>query len=209
MFGNKMNANPEVFIDEACGLLFTIESVVNSVNTADIVKVIAVDTSKKTVDVIPMVSTLNASGEKEPLGNIYGIKYIQWQFGENVIEATPKEGDVGLLVICKKDISSIESGVIASKRKYCPADGIYIGGLCGFNESPKQIIKFDDTGITIQTDKSINVKSTTMVNVNAPSVNIGVVGGTMLPVARDGDTVMAGQTVIGTIKASSVSVNAT
>ena len=201
MFGNKMNANPEVFVNEANGLLFMIESVVNGVNTADIVKVTKVDSANKTLSVIPVVSQLNSENDKEPQSEIHGIKYIQWQFGKNAIEATPEAGDIGLLVICKKDISSIESGIVATKRKFCPADGIYIGGLCGLNGTPTQLIKFDATGIT--------VSSQTAVNVNAPIVNVGVEGGTFLPVARDGDPVMAGQTVVGTIKASSTSVNAT
>lgn len=205
----KMNIEPSAFVDYYNGLSFIIKSFMNNINTSDIVRVVNVDSAKKTIDVIPVVSNINSEGDATPNSVIYGIKYIQWQFGENVIEANPKEGDVGLLVICKKDISSIDSGVIASKRKYCPADGIYIGGLCGFNASPTQIIKFDDTGITIQTDKSVNVKSTTIVNVNAPSVNIGVEGGELQPVARNGDVVMAGQVVVGTIQASSTSVNAT
>lgn len=201
MLKNKINVNPSGFVDEFNGNLYIIRSIVNEVNTADIVQVVSVDADKKTVTVIPIVSNVNVDDEKEPESNIYGVKYIQWQFGTNAIEATPSVGDIGLMVICKKDISSIDSGVVASNRRFNPADGIYIGGLFGFNSQPTQIIKFDSAGIS--------VSSPTTVNVNAPIVNIGDANGVLKPVARDGDQVMAGTTVVGLIKASTTNVNAT
>ena len=86
---------------------------------------------------------------------------------------------------------------------------------------------FTENGITITTPKTLTVNTTENVIVNAtkdttinavnaiinastkadviaPQVNLGATGG--VAVAKDGDPVMAGSTVIGTIKASSTVV---
>ena len=208
MFKNKINVSPSSFVDDFNGMLYIIRSLVNEVNTADIVKVVSVD-GNNTLTVVPVVSSLNIYREGQEESEISGVKYIQWQFGDNLIEATPKKDDIGLMVICKKDISSIDSGIVASNRQYCPADGVYIGGLFGFNSEPKQSIKFDDTGITITSNKTVNVNATN-VNVVSPLVNIGDAEGVLKPIARDGDIVKnSNNIIIGTIVSSSTNVNAT
>lgn len=109
----------------------------------------------------------------------------------------------------QKDISNAEMGVLGSFRQYSMADGIYIGGIVGLNIPATETIEFGETGITIKSTKQVNVEAPT-VNVNAttsakvvsPSIDLGGDGG--LAIARQGDQVVQGTTVVGTIKASSV-----
>lgn len=195
----KVNANASCFVDDYNALIFIIESVVNKINTVELVKVQKIN-EDNTIDVIPIIKGANTNGEAVEQSTIYGIRYLMWQYGKNALKAIPKVGDIGLIVICKKDISNAESGLVGSYRKFCPADGIYIGGILGLNAEPEQFIEFGNAGITITSPSSltINAQSAT---INATDINLGGVGGKKI--ALDGDSVVAGTTIIGTIQASS------
>lgn len=203
MFGKRVNASPEVFINEYSGLVFLIESIVNKVNTMEIVKVVEVDSANNKLTVIPVVKKASVENEAVPESNIYGVKYFGWQFGENAIKAVPEVGDIGVLVVSKRDISSINSGIVATNRKFCLADGIYIGGLCGFNKTPTQFIEFNSNGISVTTPTTLSVSAkdvdiqatgnvtvtaTTKANVIAKEVILGSANGAAA-VARVGDVV--------------------
>ena len=225
--GLKMGIDPSSLIDNFNCLMYLINTSLRGINTVEVVRVEAVDTDKKRLAVFPIVQRANASGNPIPEGPIYDIKYMEWQYGINAIKATPAVGDIGIIVICKKDISSIQSGIVGSYREFSVSDGIYIGGLKGFNEEPTQFIEMNDSGITITTPKTLTVNTTENVVVNAsgdatinganvevnasvkanviaPEVNLGGEGG--VAIAKDGDSVVAGSTVIGTIQASSTVV---
>ena len=220
----KSNLDSETLVDSYQSFLFMVEQLVNKINTAELVKVIAVDEEKKQIDVIPIVAKPDSEGQRIEPAPIYGVKYIEWQYGTNAIIATPVINDIGLLVVCTKDVSSIESGLVGSYRRYNLADGIYFGGLFGFNQAPTQFIKFDENGIEITSPTALTVNASTMTvnaqtsatviagetaTISAQSVVLGSSGGTMKPVALDGDVVLNGQQqVIGTIKSSSTAVTA-
>ena len=197
----KVNARPSCFINDYNALIFTIESIVNKINTVELVRVEKVN-NDNTIDVIPIVR--NATTDNEPIEEsiIYGVRYLMWQYGVNAIKAIPEVGDIGLIVICKKDISDINNGLIGSFRKFCPADGVYVGGLMGFNQTPTQFIEFSSSGINITSPAAITVTSTTDLTINANSatinataVNLGGTGGAA--VARVGDSVVNGKITTG------------
>ncbi|MBO7732874.1 MAG: hypothetical protein J6S67_09985 [Methanobrevibacter sp.] len=201
---------PSDLVDDLSALVYIIKGqIYNRVNTIDIVKVLKVN-DDDTLDVIPIIKDTNPANEPIDESPIYGIRYIKWQFGKNSLKAKPEVGDIGLILICKKDTSSIDAGIIGSKAKYNPADGIYLGGLNGLNQEPTQFIEFkqDEVNITgTGTIKivapTVNIEATTA-NVNATAINLGGQGGK--PVARQGDNVVAGTTVIGQIQAGSSKV---
>lgn len=230
----KSNLDADQRLDSYQSLMFLINSVVNNVNTAELVKVIAVDESKKEIDVIPIVAKPDSEGQRIEPAPIYGIKYIEWQYGTNAIIATPVVNDIGLLVVCTKDVSSIESGLVGSYRRYNLADGIYFGGLCGFNATPTQYIKFDENGIEITSPTAIAVNApqatvtttgdTTItaggnatitgnaiaitgstVAISGSAVSLGS-GSTQKAVALDGDPVYSGTKLVGNVQASSTEV---
>ena len=233
----KSNLVADQRLDGYQSLLFLINSVVNNINTAELVRVIAVDEEKKQIDVIPIVAKPDSEGQKIEPSPIYGIKYIEWQYGTNAIIATPVINDIGLMVVCTKDVSSIESGLVGSYRRYNLADGIYFVGLCGFNATPTQFIKFDENGIEITSPTALTVNAPIMtvnaetsatvmtgeatvtatgdvaisgsnVSITGSAINIGSGSGGKA-VVLDGDPVYNGQQQqIGTVKATSTSVTA-
>lgn len=169
----EMDVEPAVFDDETLALQYIINSLINNrVNTCEVVKVVSVDAGKNEVAVIPIVKDVDAMGEAIEESIIYGIKYLRWQHGANAIIAVPEVGDVGMMLVSKRDISKIDAGIVDSRRKFNFADGIYIGCLCGFNKEPTQFIKFDANGIEIT--------SPTAVAVNAPTASITTTGDTTI-----------------------------
>lgn len=221
--GLKMNIEPGDLVDNFNLLMYLAKSVLREVNTVEVVRVEEVNQGSNTITVIPIVKNANTNGNPIPESPIYNVKYIQWQYGANSIKVKPEVGDIGIIVVCKKDISSIESGIVGSFREFSVSDGIYIGGLFGFNKEPTQFIEFTENGIIITTPKTLTVNATENVvvnatgdatingvnievnasgkaNITAPEVNLGGEGG--VPVAKQGDSVVAGSTVIGTIQAA-------
>ena len=197
---------PECLLDDLSALEYIIKSKIdNRVNTVDVVRVIAVN-ENNTVDVIPIIKNTTPSNEPIEETPIYGLRYIRWQYGTNGIKAKPSIGDIGLILVCKKDTSAIEAGIIGNNSKFNTANGIYLGGLNGLNQEPTQFIEFTENGIEITTNGTININAATA-NINATMVNLGGQGGK--PVARQGDNVVSGTTVIGQIQAGSSKVMAT
>lgn len=113
----------------------------------------AVDTAKKTVDVQPMVNMVDGDMNATEHGTIFGIPYVNWQFGKNAIVADPVVDDKGLMVVSDRDISSVKAskkiGPPGSPRKFSMSDGLYLGAVRGMSDDPEQFIKFTEDGIDI------------------------------------------------------------
>lgn len=198
--------------DDYNALIYIINSEIKKINTADLVRVIGVN-ENNTIDVQPLLGSIQADGSMNETSPIYGVRYIQWQFGLNKIKAIPVIGDIGLLIACKRDISNVENGNVGSFRQFSLADGIYIGGIEGLNQPATQSIEFSENNLKITGTGTITVEAPT-VNVNAstsavvtsPSVELGGTGGKK--VALDGDTVISGGVVVGNIVATSTKTKA-
>ena len=198
----KYDARASDLVDDYNALIYIINSVVRNVNTADLVRVLSVDPATNTLSVIPVVREANADGEMIEETPIFGIRYFQWQFGQNAIKGTPEIGDIGLIVTCRKDISSPESGMVQTYRQYCPSDSIYIGGIFGLNIAPTQYIEFTQNGINVTTLKDVNitcdkatVTATTSADITAPAINLG--GPEGMPIAIQGGRVTSDGTSSG------------
>lgn len=191
----KQSYSAEDTLDDLNALMYIIRGQIeNSVNTIDIVRVLNVN-DDNTIDVIPVIKDINASREPIDEAPIYGVRYIRFQYGQNAITVAPKVNDVGLLLVCKKDISAYDSGMVATKIKYNPTNGIYLGGLCGANQTPTQYIHFED-------DK-IDIVGTGVININAPTVNVNATDTTITSTNTTVSTTSA------SVTADTVSVSAT
>lgn len=119
-----------------------------------------------TVDVQPMVAQLDGAGNATPHGTIYGLPYCRWQGGVNALIMDPAVGDIGMAVFADHDISSVIKNSApanpGSRRRFDPADGLYLGGF--LNAVPEQFVQFNGDGIT--------VTSTGVVTINGDSVQI-------------------------------------
>lgn len=195
----------------------------NMVNTLLVVRVIAV--YEETIDVQTILKDLSDNGQLVDVYTISSVRYVQWQYGQNAIVAKPKVGDVGLLLISKQDISGLVKGSVSvcqTNSSYNIGDGIYLGGLFGMNELPTQTLEFDTDSIKVTGTGTLNLNTSgdititsssgnltinaTTATVNASMINLGGDGGK--PVARQGDNVVSGTTVIGQIQAGSSKVMA-
>jgi hypothetical protein len=175
--------------------VFIIRQIMSQMSTAKIVLVKAVDKSAKTVDLQPMVKQLDGQGNATSHGVINAVPYFGGsQAGLNAVMMDPVVGDKGLMICCDRDISSViatkAEATPGSYRKHSAADGVYVGGLMGINDTPTQSVKFTDTGIEIA-DKNNNklVSSSTGWEFTGPVKFNGAVTG-------------AGMTLSGTITAN-------
>lgn len=134
------------------------------ISTTKLVKVIAVDTSAFTVDVQIAVNQLDGNNNSTPHGTIFSIPYVWAMGGKNAFMVDPAVGDMGVMVICDRDISSVKANkAIAnpgSSRTFKPSDGIYLFGVPGLNgTAPVQWIKWSDDGIDIKAAHGNELKS--------------------------------------------------
>lgn len=115
-------------------------------------------------NVIPLVAMLDGNNNATPHGVVYNLCYFRLQGGQNAVIMDPKQGDVGVALICDRDISNVKSQSLpianppptippGSGRLFDFADGIYFG--CTLGQQPNQYIQFTDTGINL-VDKNGN-----------------------------------------------------
>jgi hypothetical protein len=129
------------------------------------------------VSVQPLVSMLDGNNQSVNHGTIYNIPYTRIYGGTNAVIIDPAVGDVGLMVVADRDISSVKQnrGISnpASGRKSDLSDGIYIGGI--FNQTPQQFVQFTSTGITIS-DMNGNVITMGSNGITITTTNLFVSG---------------------------------
>jgi hypothetical protein len=113
-----------------------------------------------TVDVLPLVSQIDANGYVVPHGTVYGLQYWRFQFGQWAIIADPAVNDVGYVVCADRDSSAVAKNLgqtvaPGSRRRYNIADGLYVGGC--LNPVPAATLQLKPDGTWVLTDKPGNV----------------------------------------------------
>jgi len=114
------------------------------------------------VSVQPMVNQVDGLGNSIPHGTVYNLPAFRLQAGSSGIILDPVVNDIGLAIICDRDISTVKAtGKISnpgSFRKNSWADGCYVGGF--LNGTLAQFIKFvaSNGGIDIETSGPVTFK---------------------------------------------------
>lgn len=130
------------------------------------VTVVEVNVNEMTVHVKPLLLGITTDAQAIETSVIYNVPYIRTQSGDSAIIIDPSVGDIGLVLVCDKDISIIKKtkgeAAPASLRVHSLSDSVYLCGM--LNKEPKQFIKFTSSGIEIN--------SPAKVNVTAPSVTV-------------------------------------
>ena len=148
-------------------LKFVINNALAGMRTSIPVKVIAVSNAGGlspvgTVNVQPLVSMLDGSGNAWPHGIIHNVPYMRVQGGANGIILDPAIGDVGIATVCDRDISTVKNtGKVSapgSLRKHDMSDMIYIQTIIG--AAPTQYVQFNSTGITITSPTTVTINAT-------------------------------------------------
>ena len=185
---------------------FTIRQTLAQVDTAKVVKIIAVHPGSGsppgagTVDVQPLVNQIDGNGFSVPHGVIYGLPYARMQAGGFAVVADPAVGDKGVVVCADRDISSVtaNSGTVSnpgSRRKHNIADGVYFGAGGVYGTSPTSYIQVNSDGTLKIADSQGNVILT-----SASGITFTPAGGTMTVVgtiAVTGGVVVSGAVIAG------------
>ncbi|OWO82068.1 oxidoreductase [Photorhabdus luminescens] len=140
-----------------------------------------IKSNRKTVDVKPMVHNMTEDGEKIENGVIYNVPIFRLQSGNSAVIMNPVVGDIGLIAICDRDISSVRAtkapALPGSKRTQNYSDAIYLGAL--LNTEPQQYIEFSDNQINIVSPNKVNVvaptteiTSSNSITMNSPSISL-------------------------------------
>ncbi len=171
---------PNDTASEYNALIFIIEQLISRIRTITPAKIISSTSDGElsiagTVSAQPLVNILDGVGNATQHGTIFNLVYVRLQGGSNAVIMDPQPDDIGLALICDRDISS----VVASKdisnpgslRQFSLADGIYLGGI--LNGIPLQYIRFTPTGIIIS-DQNANqiIMSLGSVNIVTPSFQV-------------------------------------
>lgn len=135
---------PETGTSDFQATMFMIESVLNRISTATLVKIVrapydasgnAIEPGSAVpvgyVDVQPLVNQLDGYGNATPHGTVYHLSYHRYQGGASAFIADPAVGDVGKMVVADRDTSSVRAtgrqSNPGSRRQFDRADGTYFG----------------------------------------------------------------------------------
>lgn len=112
-----------------------VSQMLGRVRTSTMCRVMGLGTMPGTMNVQPLVSIVDGMGNATTHGTIYNVPYLQLQAGTNAIVLVPVIGDVGVLLVCDRDISAAKTtraaGPPPSMRTFDFADAIYLGMVMG------------------------------------------------------------------------------
>lgn len=167
------------------------------IGTTKLVKIIKVHPGQNgaapTVDVQILVNMVDGAGNSTPHGTTYGLQIWRAQNGTAAVVMDPVAGDIGVAMICDRDISGVVSKKGAanpgSGRRFDPSDGIYLGG--SINGAPKMSIAMvpgtnsDGSGGTV----TINDGNKNIWTMNSSGISLSVTSGTGTLAIQGGLTV--------------------
>lgn len=138
-------------------LQFLISQALLRVRTAVLAQVQSVTTSGGLspvglVDALPLVQMVDGNNNSFNHQTVFNLCYFRLQGGQNAIIMDPQVNDIGVALICDRDISSVKSSQKKSPpgsgRVFNLADGIFFG--CVLSQgNPNQYVQFNSNGVTI------------------------------------------------------------
>ena len=159
------NAN-EAQIDKALARL----------NTIFLAKIVSCSSSgtggAKTVKAIPLIAKTDANGNAQPVPTYIELPHYRVQAGVAAVIVDPVPGDIGVFVVCTRDISKVNSQtdspqVPNSFRSFSPADAVMIATIH---------TKAPTTYVHLMQDGSLEIKGPASVIVNTPKATINASG---------------------------------
>lgn len=150
-----------------------IKTALSGMRTAIPVQVISVSNNGGvspigTVSLKPLVQGKDGAGNVVPHGTIYNCPYMRIQGGTNAVILDPQVGDIGLGVVCDRDISAVQNSRAeappGSSRKNDMSDMVYLMTIISAT-TPTQYVQFNSAGITINSPQKV------IINANEVDVN--------------------------------------
>ena len=132
------------------------------------------------VDATPLVNQMDGGGNCFPHGTVFNLPYFRIQGGVNAVVLDPKAGDIGVALICDRDISSVKAnkGVAnpGSRRRFSLADGLYIGGF--LNGRPTCRVHIKDEYVSMTPDDGVTAITLTpgLVRIVGATVEVHATG---------------------------------
>ena len=132
----------------------------------------------------PLVAQTDAEGNALPMVALPSLPHYRVQAGIAAIILDPVAGDIGVASFCKADSSTVKPGTKepqrpGSFRSFDQADGMLVASVS--NKAPevwieirqdKTIIVHAPEGVTIETDKSVEIKAAGGIVLDAPQTTI-------------------------------------
>ena len=160
-------------------LNYMIRSALSGLRVAMPVQVIAVSNAGGlspvgTVNIQPLVNAVDGNGNSWPHGVIYNVPYMRIQGGSNGIIIDPQVNDIGIAVVCDRDISTVQAvgnsvnsktgnnftSAPGSNRKNDMSDMVYLMTMIGL--APTQYIQFNSSGLTIHSPVDVKITAPTL-----------------------------------------------
>lgn len=114
-----------------------------------------------TVDIQPLVQTVDGTGKLWNLGVTHNAPFSRIQSGNTAIVVDPSVGDIGLAMACDRDIKSvIAAGGIAgpgSARTHDISDLVYLFSIFSAEEITQYILA-NASGITLLSPQTITIQ---------------------------------------------------
>jgi hypothetical protein len=194
------NFSPAQAASEALRNQLLILSMLQDVRTAIPVQVVAVHPgtgnppSIGTVDVQPLVQTVDGSEKLWNLGVTHSAQFCRIQSGGNAIVMDPTKGDIGLAVVCDRDISSViaAAGLAGpgSNRTHDISDLVYVLSLLSAAEITQYLLINSD-GITLLSPNTVTIQEA-QINL------VGPVNANGATISNEGEVTDANGVVLGT-----------
>lgn len=142
----------------------------NKLNTAWIGRIVSCKSDgvngSKTVVAVPVVATVDGQGNQQGAVNYVELPHYRVNAGVCGVIIDPQPGDLGVFVVCKKNISKAPQGgtqTPGSFRQFNMADSIMIATI--HTSAPTVYIH-------LKQDGNIDITAPTAVTVKAPTVNV-------------------------------------
>ena len=159
--------------DEYSMMEFIARQVMNGMATSTPaeVKAVHVDGDDITVDVKPLVNQIDGAGTGIAHGIIHGLPVHAMRAGPCVIRIAPRVGDIGQVMFCHNDISTVKKTKAvanpSSRRRFDWSDGVYYGGILP-KTTATTIIEIDADNNVAITAPTMNITVTDKVAVAGP-----------------------------------------
>lgn len=117
------------------------EKLAANIRVAELVKVVRFDPQTMTIDAQPLVKS-NIDGTAAAQPQLTGVPVASIAMGDFTIRPWYKKGDMGVIIVCDKDIDQALKGEVAeaaTSRNHDLGDSIFIGGICKEGKSPSSL----------------------------------------------------------------------
>lgn len=171
------NYTPSSIVADALRQELLVRALLSDARTAIPVKVVAAypgagsPPAIGTVDVQPLVQTVDGTGKLWSIDVVYGAPFSRWQSGGSAFIVDPAEEDIGIALVCDRDITSVitSGGQLSgpgSARMHDISDLVYLGSIISAAAITQYILQ-NSSGITVLSPGTVTIQGA-QINLKGP-----------------------------------------